>query len=90
LSTKDRFETLCRIEGAWNDTIIIDGKIYKQLCDPVPYMLQYEKHPLPSNSNYREDIIYKRLKNLAMSQTAKEKLETFQRSDKNLRTSRRR
>ncbi len=62
---------LCSIEGAWNDTISFNGKVYKTLFDPEPYMVQYEKFPLPSNSNFREDIIYKRLGDLAMAQNIK-------------------
>jgi len=27
-----------------------------------------EKNPLPSNSNYREDIVYRRLNNFVLSQ----------------------
>jgi hypothetical protein len=59
--------------------------VYKRLLEPAPYQVEYEKVPLPSNSNYREDIIQRRLDNLAMSQQAKEFLEDRQRMDKKLR-----
>ncbi len=58
---------------------------YKELFNPIPYVIEYEKFPLASNSNYREDVMYKRLGNLAMAQLAKEKLENLQRNDKKLR-----
>lgn len=76
------------IEGAWNDSVSFNGKVFKTLFSPVPFMIQYEKYPLPSNSNYREDVIYKRLGDLAMSQSSKEKLEVLQRADKKLRQNR--
>jgi hypothetical protein len=65
-------EKLCTIEGAWNGDIKFGGQVYKKLLEPAPYQVEYEKVPLPSNSNYREDIIQRRLDNLAMSQQAKE------------------
>lgn len=32
------------------------------------YALTEEKYPLPSHCNYREDIVYRRLKNFVLSQ----------------------
>jgi hypothetical protein len=50
---------------------MFDQKIYKELFDPVPFVVQYERFQLPSYSNFREDVILKRLKNLALAQGAK-------------------
>lgn len=86
VTPKDKFELLSAIHGCWNDKVMFDGRVYKSLLEPVPFMVQYEKHPLPSNCNYREDIIYKRLKDLGLSQAAKERLENKQRADKKLRS----
>lgn len=71
VGVKDVAEKLSRIDGAWNADILFDGKVYKKLLDPVPYQVLYNKCPLPSNSNYREDIVYRRMNNLALSQQAK-------------------
>jgi hypothetical protein len=51
----------------------------------VPYALDYEKYPLPSDCNYREDVIYRRLKDTVRSQQEKERLEELQRKDRKLR-----
>jgi hypothetical protein len=50
-----------------------------------PCALEQEKYPLNSNSNYREDIIYRRKKDIARAQVEKERLEVLQREDKKLR-----
>lgn len=50
-----------------------------------PCALDQEKYPLNSNSNYREDIVYKRKRDLARAQVEKERLEVKQREDKKLR-----
>lgn len=39
-----------------------------------PCMLEQEKYPLASNSNYREDIVYKRRRNHERAQAEKERL----------------
>ncbi len=49
------------------------------------YPIEYPKINLPSDSNYREDILYHKLKNLPESQRMKEMLEVKQRSDRKLR-----
>ena len=41
--------------------------------------------PLVSNSNYREDLYYRKLNDLARSQNEKERLEVLQRLDRKLR-----
>lgn len=43
----------------------------KRMYDPIPFRVEYEKKILASNSNYREDLIYLRLGNMAESQNAK-------------------
>ena len=47
-------------------------------------MVHYQ-YPLQSNSNYREDLLYRKMDNLARSQQEKERLEILQRGDKKLR-----
>jgi hypothetical protein len=41
--------------------------------------------PLNSNSNYREDLYYRKMNDLARSQNEKERLEVLQRLDRKLR-----
>jgi hypothetical protein len=36
-----------------------------------PFKLEYEKNPLPSDANYREDIAYRRLMEIPRAQTEK-------------------
>lgn len=47
-------------------------------------MIHYE-FPLNSNSNYREDLIYRKKNDLARSQLEKERLEVLQRGDRKFR-----
>lgn len=47
--------------------------------------MEYESDPLPSDSNWREDIEYRRLGQTSRAQTEKERLEIFQRHDRKLR-----
>ena len=44
-----------------------------------------EKYPLPSHSNFREDVVYRRLNQFVESQEWKEILEVRQRKDRKLR-----
>lgn len=44
-----------------------------------------EKTPLPSHSNFREDVVYRRLNEYVLSQEWKEVLEVRQRRDRKLR-----
>lgn len=47
-------------------------------------MVHYE-FPLNSNSDYREDLLYRKRNDLARSQNEKERLEVVQRNDRKLR-----
>ena len=44
-----------------------DEKIFDSDSDQY-YQSFDEKYPLPSHSNYREDIVYRRLNNFVLSQ----------------------
>jgi hypothetical protein len=41
--------------------------------------------PLNSNTNYREDLYYRKIEDLSRSQSEKERLENIQRGDRKLR-----
>lgn len=41
------------INGIWNKEIFIDDKKWFDLESPLPYLLEGEVNPLPSDSNFR-------------------------------------
>ena len=49
------------------------------------YPLEYSKVALPSDSNYREDVLFHKVRDIERSQKEKEVLEVRQRADKKLR-----
>lgn len=51
-------------------------------------ILEFEPHPLPSDSNWREDIEYRKRNEVTRAQTEKERLEILQRKDRKLREKR--
>ena len=53
--------------------------------DPAPNRVEYPKYNLPSDSNLRLDIIYKRMENMKQANEEKEVLENLQRRDRKLR-----
>jgi len=78
---------LSKIEGEFSNHIKFGNDIYweysKYECQPMKRM----KFTLPSDSTFREDIIYLKLKKEDLSQKAKVMLEEIQRNDKKLRES---
>ncbi len=73
------------IEGEFSSHIKFDKDIYWEYssypCPPIKRM----KFTLPSDSTFREDIIYLKLKNEDMSQKTKVLMEEVQRNDRKLR-----
>ena len=53
--------------------MLIDGVIYYDIRD-IPYEMMHYSFPLNSNSNYREDLLYRKLDDVARSQQEKERL----------------
>lgn len=53
-----------KIQGVWNSEFEADGKKLYTLDSPLPHQLEYEKHPLASDANFREDIINWKLKDI--------------------------
>lgn len=51
----------------------------------VPYRMVNHPNPLPSDANYRLDILYWKLKDFDNSMRTKEMLEVIQRSDRKWR-----
>jgi len=79
---------ICQVEGEFSSFIKFGNDIYweytKYQCPPIRRM----KFTLPSDSTFREDIIYQKLKDEDSAQKAKVLLEEIQRSDKKLRENR--
>ena len=81
----DIVEVLAEISGRWPFSLKINQKVYYDVRNSPPEKIFDELNPLHSNSNYREDIFYKKTKDLVKSQSEKERLEVFQRNDRKLR-----
>lgn len=73
------------LEGAWLENLYIGNKNYWTFGNIWPYKLQYFDNPLPSDSNYRLDVLYLRSGDETKSQDHKKAMEEFQRNDKKLR-----
>jgi hypothetical protein len=81
---KEIEETLGNISGRWVERLLIDGQEYYDIAE-VPHEMVHYGYPLNSNSDYREDLFYRKQDNLARSQAEKERLEVLQRNDRKLR-----
>jgi hypothetical protein len=78
---------ICPIVGEFSSYLKFGNDVYweysKYQCPPLKRM----GFTLPSDSTFREDIIYLKLKNEDLSQKSKVCLEEIQRNDKRLRDS---
>lgn len=72
-------------EGIWNKYVKFNNKEIFNFDQTVPLRLEYERHPLASDSNWREDIEYRRLNKITRAQAEKERLEVKQRGDRKFR-----
>lgn len=82
---KEVEQRLASIEGFWNGDVYFNGELARSVDNPLPYRLEYEQFPLASNSNYREDIIYKRMRKNDVANAKKEQLEESERRNRKLR-----
>lgn len=71
---KDRVKDYGRINGVWNKYISYNETEIWNFDKQYPVVLEYEAHPLPSDSNWREDIEYRRRVQVTRAQTEKERL----------------
>ena len=55
------------------------------MFEDFPHKLEHNQRPLASDSNYRLDLLWWKLKNFESSQNEKERMEVFQRADAKLR-----
>jgi hypothetical protein len=68
----------------WFDKIYINEKLIE---GARAYPIQYYPYALPSDANFRLDVLYHKQNNLPESQKQKEVLENRQREEKKLRES---
>jgi len=86
LSPREDFtETVAKIEGSWINTLKIGDKVYWKFGDLKPHKLVHCKQVLPSDSNARKDVHYKRLGNLKAAEQAREELKDREDKDIKLR-----
>jgi hypothetical protein len=52
-----------KITGHWCFDIFYDGEKVKSVDNPLPNRITYPKYTLPSDSNFRLDLLYKRMGN---------------------------
>lgn len=67
-SKGDILEEYYRVHGRWTHTVMIDDKEYYNVEKDRYLKYELEPNPLPSDCMYREDVVYKRLGNVARSQ----------------------
>jgi len=79
-------EELAQIDGSWVSYLDIDGKRIWDIETMKPYkLIDQPNKTLPSNSTFREDLIYRKMEDLVKGQEWKDKLENAQRADRKLR-----
>lgn len=83
LKKSDVEEKYCDIRGVWFGDIYIDNELANK--DMTAYPVEYFDQRLPSDSNFRLDVMIHRVGDLARSQTEKEVMENIQRGDRKLR-----
>lgn len=88
-TSKDILEEHYKITGQWTKEVLIDDKVFYAVETDRYAKYEVDPHPLPSDCMYREDVVYKRLGNIARSQNEKERLEVLQRKDRKLREKKR-
>ena len=70
-SQKDVLEEFYKVHGRWTESVNIDDKEFFNVEKDNYVKYDLEPHPLPSDCMYREDVVYKRLGNIARSQNEK-------------------
>lgn len=73
------------IEGSWLENLIVAGEEVWNMSKVTPVRQIPEENPLPSDSRFREDLIYVKYNELKMADKWKVKLEERQRFEKKLR-----
>lgn len=85
LKYSDLEQEIGNIEGSWLDNLIIAGEEIWNINKTKPERQIPEENPLPTDSRYREDLIFLKYNDLKMAEKWKVKLEERQRYEKKLR-----
>ena len=83
LKVSDIMQKLIDIRGTWFEQIRMNNEIMNK--NKHVYPLEYPKITLPSDGNYRLDVLYHKINDIDQSQHQKKILEQRQRADKKLR-----
>ncbi|CAD8211443.1 unnamed protein product [Paramecium pentaurelia] len=84
LKQNEIIREISKINGVWHKNMFIDNQEIWNI-NTEPYVLEDEDHPLPSDSNFREDLIAWKTGNFDLAMKMKTKLEEAQRADAKLR-----
>ena len=60
---KDIQKEICNLQGSWLKELIIDGKEYWNIETMHPFQPIYVPNPMPSDTRYREDLIWLKREN---------------------------
>ena len=63
-----------KFNGVWHQITFFESEELLDIGKQLPFKLEYEKNPLPSDANWREDIAYRRLMQVPRAQAEKERL----------------
>ncbi|CAK89100.1 unnamed protein product (macronuclear) [Paramecium tetraurelia] len=74
-----------KIKGIWVNEIKIDNQKLISIYNDFPVKMQLAQYPIPSDANFRMDLLWWKLRDFDQSQQWKEKLEILQREDRKLR-----
>jgi hypothetical protein len=66
---KEKVKELGRFEGVWNKYVKFNDKEILNFDQTAPLCIEYVTQPLASDSNWREDIEYRRLNKITRAQT---------------------
>jgi len=78
-------EKLETIKGNWMENLFFNDQMYWSIGLPWPSKLQFIDNALPSDSNFRLDVLYLRIKDEVKAQEYKKIIEEVQRADRGLR-----
>ena len=57
---KERVRLVGKVSGVWNKNVLFNGVELFNFDRDLPLAIEHESAPLPSDSNWREDIEYRR------------------------------
>jgi len=88
LKFKEKDHTIAKldkVEGTWLGSLAINDSVYWSYDEHTPPKLEYFENPLPSDSNFRLDVLHLKLKDEIKAQDKKVLYEDLQRKDQKLR-----